>query len=211
MSDSVYFVTWLETLGMSFSMNDATSLLCHTAAATRLRQTPRSCWSPKISTSPVPTSQLQSCFRQYLSKLTHASPYTLPACVLAFESCLSVTSLCFFHQMSSMLYLSVAAGLDPRPSSLPYQHPFLHGGGQSLGLHLFLYQGSHISRFNSSLSSWRREGHLKLTVSSSNSQVHRHTHTLQRLLHVQLIARKGSLAVHTTTMTTHLFLPLLLA
>lgn len=154
------------------------------------------------SCNPVSSSTYQNSPMPLLTHFRH---------VLAFESCLSVTSLCFFHQMSSMLHLSVAAGLDPQPSSLPYQHPFLHGGGQSLGLHLFLYQGSHISRFNSSLSSWRLKGHLKLIVSRSNSQVHRHTHTLQRLLHVQLIARKGSLAVHTTTMTTHLFLPLLLA
>lgn len=121
MSDSECFVTCLETLGMSFSMHDATTLLCP-AAATRLRQTPISCWSPKISTSPVPTSQLQSCFQQHLTKLTHASPYTLPACVLASESCLSVTSLC---QTSSLFYLSCAAGLDPQPSSISYQHPFL--------------------------------------------------------------------------------------
>lgn len=151
MSDSECFVTCLETLGMSFSMNDVTSLLCHTAAATRLGQNPRSCWSPKISTPPVPTSQLQSCFQQHLTKLTHASPYTLPAHVLASESCLSVTLFCSIRRLQCFIFQLLQA-LILSPQAFPIStHSCMVWA--NLGLHLFLYQGSHISRFNSSLSS----------------------------------------------------------
>lgn len=137
MSDSECFVTCLETLGMSFSMNDAISLLCHTAAATRLRQNPRSCWSPKISTSPVPTSQLQFCFQQYLSKLTHASPYTLPyVSWLLSPASLLLRSVSFIRHLRCFIFQLLQA-LILSPQAFPMNnHSCIVWA--NLGLNLFL-------------------------------------------------------------------------